>query len=178
MDFTKFSIVGVAESKAVQERTTVTIFWSQQIWIVMHHCLSNYWKPKRDTSEMEKGAFYLSVNFTGSWSTVSCRLDQLCKCLNRSYCSSAGLPFLYWPQSLSQFATALPKTHKNIMNAVPLPVLQFGYSSSSNLNCVLSEWWYITNVQYSLNHSAPSISEERKKVIVRLGVWIRTRNTV
>lgn len=49
---------------------------------------------------------------TGSWSTVSCRLDRLRKtCLNPNYCFSAGLPFLYWPQRLSEFVF-LQDTHR------------------------------------------------------------------
>lgn len=48
---------------------------------------------------------------TGSWSTVSCRLgDALRKtCLNPSHCSSAGLPFLCWPQCVSEFTIVFPQ---------------------------------------------------------------------
>lgn len=44
--------------------------------------------------------------------SVCCRLEKLCKnCLNPSYCSGAGQPFLYWPQCLSHFAKPFHNTH-------------------------------------------------------------------
>lgn len=52
-------------------------------------------------------------------------------CLNRSYCSSAGLPFLHWPQCLSQFSVAFYQAHTGkTVNSARLPMLLFVCSSS------------------------------------------------
>lgn len=98
----------------------------------------NQAKRCKSAEKRDKRAFTWLLAFpviTGSWWIVSCRLDTLHKtCLNPSYCSSAGLPFLYRPKSLSRFAMAFHKTHTHWQHhELPLPVLWFGCSSSCTL---------------------------------------------
>lgn len=113
-DCTKFSMVRIdCVISVCGKRVSVTLPESQTL-----HILMNMNKAKRhwsvDCQKAAEGPCALPV-LSGSccwWSTVSCRLDRLHKtCLNPSYCSSAGLPFLSWPQCSTRFAVAFHKTH-------------------------------------------------------------------
>lgn len=114
-DCTRFSMVRIDCNICVWKRVSVTLPESQEH---ASHILISMNKAKRhwsvDCQKAAEGPWALPV-LSGSccwWSTVSCRLDRLHKtCLNPSYCSSTGLPFLSWPQCSSRFAMAFHKTH-------------------------------------------------------------------
>lgn len=60
-------------------------------------------KTEQQTQTVKRGQGDLLLSCALYWIMLNCVLQagQLCKtCLNPNYCSSTGLPFLYWSQSL------------------------------------------------------------------------------